>query len=84
MLLLIPCVTLLNRLTTGFHPDLNVSAGMESGLMDIDSVGAALIFLVATKYFQATVPYINDDLSGIRKAVIQILASLKTRYLHLN
>jgi len=72
MLLLIPCVSLLFRLTTGFRPDLNFSAGVESGLMDVDSIGAAVIFLIATKHFNVNVPYVNDDLSGIRRKILSI------------
>ncbi|OGG30374.1 hypothetical protein A3A63_02920 [Candidatus Gottesmanbacteria bacterium RIFCSPLOWO2_01_FULL_46_9] len=73
MLFLIPCVALLYRLTTGFRPDLNFSAGVESGLMDVDSVGAAIIFLVATKHFGVKVPYVNDDLSDINKKTVKLL-----------
>lgn len=72
MLFVIPVVSLIFRLTTGFRPDLNLSAGIESGLMDVDSVGAAVIFLIATKHFGVKVPYINDDLSGIRKNILKI------------
>ena len=72
MLFLIPCVSLIFRLTTGFRPDLNFTAGVESGLMDVDSIGAAVIFLVATKHFNVSVPYVNDDLSGIRRKILSI------------
>lgn len=74
MLLLIPCISLIVRLTTGFHPDLNVSAGIESGLMDVDSVGAAVVFLISTKYFRVSVPYVNDDLSGIHRKIKSFLS----------
>lgn len=74
MLFVIPCVSLLFRLSTGFRPDLNFSAGVESGLMDVDSIGAAVIFLVATRYFYINVPYLNDDLTGIRKIIRRFIS----------
>ena len=63
MLLLIPAVALLIRLFAGFHPDLNSTAAIEAGLMDVDTLGAAAIFLVATKWFNVGVPYIDKRFS---------------------
>ena len=59
MLLFIPAVALLIRLLAGFRPDLNSTAAIEAGLMDIDSLGAAAVFLVATRWFNVRVPYID-------------------------
>ena len=75
MLLFIPIISLAIRLVTGFRPELNFSAGIESGLMDVDSVGAAIIFLIATKHFNVTVPYVNDDFSGIHKKITDIFSN---------
>ena len=61
MLLLIPAGALLIRLFAGFRPDLNSTAAIEAGLMDIDSFGAAVIFLVATRWFSIRVPYIDKS-----------------------
>lgn len=78
MLFIIPISSLIFRLTTGFRPDLNFSAGVESGLMDVDSVGAAIIFLIATKQFNVNVPYVNDDLSGIQKKIFSFFKTSNT------
>ena len=56
MVTLIPCVALLIRLFAEFRPELNLQAGIESGLMDIDSIGAFLIFLFATRVLDIGVP----------------------------
>lgn len=64
MLLAIPAASLVFRILTGFRPETNFLAGVESGIMDVDSVGAAVIFLVATRFFQQPVPKVDDDLSG--------------------
>ena len=63
MLVLIPLVSVSFRLSTGFRPDTNLLAGLESGIMDVDSVGAALIFLIGTRFFKQRVPKVDDDLS---------------------
>ena len=63
MLVLIPAVALLIRLFAGFRPDLNSTAAIEAGLMDVDSLGAAAVFLVATRWFGVRVPYIDKRFS---------------------
>lgn len=65
MLILIPLFAVLARVLGNFRPEMNFLAGIEAGLMDLDSVGAALIFLIATRRFKAKVPWINDDLKGL-------------------
>lgn len=62
MLVLIPLFAVLVRLLAHFRPEMNFLAGIEAGLMDVDSVGAAVIFLIATRGFKAKVPWINDNL----------------------
>jgi len=56
MVIGIPIVTLIIRYLTGFRPDLNIHAGIESGLMDVDSIGAFLIFLLVTRVLRGGVP----------------------------
>jgi hypothetical protein len=81
MLVLIPTIALLVRVLTHFRPELNLSAGIESGLMDVDSVGAAIIFLVATRVFKVPVPYVNEDLGNVYQKVRQRIAGLRSRSL---
>ncbi len=76
MLVLIPLVSVLFRLNTGFRPETNLHAGIESGIMDVDSVGAAIIFLIGTRLFNQPVPKIDDDLSG---AFSKLLKFIKLR-----
>ncbi|MBD3360541.1 hypothetical protein GF366_01935 [Candidatus Peregrinibacteria bacterium] len=59
MLAFIPLVDLIVRSFAGFRPDINFSSGLEAGAMDLDSVGAALVFIVATRR-GVRVPRIDD------------------------
>ncbi len=74
MLILIPTVSIIVRFSTGFRPETNFLAGVESGLMDVDSVGAAIIFLFGTKLLHQPVPKVNDDLSTALKKMKAIIS----------
>jgi hypothetical protein len=71
MLVLIPSIALLFRVVTSFRPESNFLAGVESGMMDIDSVGAAIIFLVSTRFLNKPVPRVDDDLLGAFRKIIR-------------
>ena len=73
MLILIPSVSVIFRLTTGFRPETNLLAGIESGIMDVDSVGAAVIFLIGTQFFNQPVPKVDDDLSDALNKLAKLL-----------
>ncbi len=63
MIISIPLVSFVFRLLSGFRPDLNVQAGIESGLMDVDTIGAFLIFLLSTRVLDISVPAIETNRS---------------------
>lgn len=70
MLSLIFIGAILARVIGGFRPDLNIEAGLEAGIMDLDSVGAALIYILATRVFKVAVPEINPDLSRTNRTLV--------------
>lgn len=61
MLILIPVTSFLFRYSTGFRPDLNVNAGIESGLMDVDTIGAFVIMLLLTRLFKFGIPKVAKN-----------------------
>lgn len=62
MLVIIPTVAVIVRTYVGFRPSSNTLAAIESSLMDVDSIGAALIFLFATRVLNYKVPYLDDNI----------------------
>lgn len=74
MIAAIPSAALLVRIG-GFRPDQNLLAGIESGLMDVDSLGAFVIFFILTQLAgYKNYPALNTDLR------VPLLSRVVNRY----